>query len=526
MKKNLASFLFILSTCSLTITSKAQSISEYDQLVSVNKEWKNQGDADPQLKRTAARPVTEQQLVQFHLTQTEKLLRKRDVAKMSAALQQARARNLDVLHQYLTAGIFPINNKHIGRQPYFIDDYHTYCAVGYLMKESGADDLATDISRSQNYSYLADIHHEKLMSWVQQSGLSLDELALIQPSYGLWPSCVVELHYNNTGTDTNEYIEIHQTNGGAKGMLGFDTVRFYDGIGTLYKTLPITDMQAIFSDRFYYYVFPANESFADDGRVDISGTGTNGLPQLISTVTYTSSSVQVHDYHFMPGHPTDLTFNIGENESTPANSSLTYCGFYYNPGWSLQSMGATIGSLNACLTLPITLTDFFQNLAGKKVQLEWITEAEMNSKEFIVERSFDGIGFEAIGSVAAAGSSYATKHYSFKDDLPDYINYYRLKQVDIDGKFSYSKVLYVKVEQASPLRLLENIVTSYLRYRIAPGMNGSKIEIYDMNGRSVYKTKVKEGLQHVNVSAWSNGRYLIRLLADNGHVYSHQFIKQ
>ena len=111
MKKILIAFLIILASCSSSITAKAQINSEYDQLVYVNKEWKSQADADPQLKLNAARPLTEQQLVQFHLIQTEKLLRKRDVSKMSPALQHSRARNLDVLHQYLTAGIFPINNK-------------------------------------------------------------------------------------------------------------------------------------------------------------------------------------------------------------------------------------------------------------------------------------------------------------------------------------------------------------------------------------------------------------------------------
>ena len=102
------------------------------------------------------------------------------------------------------------------------------------MKESGADDVARDIKRTQNYSFLVDIHHEKLMSWVRQSGLTFDELALIQPGYGNdWPAAIVEFHYNNTGADVNEYIEIHQSSGGTIGLISFDTVRFYYGSGNL-----------------------------------------------------------------------------------------------------------------------------------------------------------------------------------------------------------------------------------------------------------------------------------------------------
>jgi hypothetical protein len=97
MKKNFSAFLFILTSCSLSITAKAQINSEYDQLVYVNKEWKDQADADLQLKLNAVRSLTEQQVVRFHLTQTEKLLRKRDVSKTSPALQQSRARNFAYL---------------------------------------------------------------------------------------------------------------------------------------------------------------------------------------------------------------------------------------------------------------------------------------------------------------------------------------------------------------------------------------------------------------------------------------------
>jgi hypothetical protein len=57
-------------------------------------------------------------------------------------------------------------------------------------------------------------------------------------------------------------------------------------------------------------------------------------------------------------------------------------------------------------------------------------------------------------------------------------------------------------------------------------MNGSRLEIYDMMGRSFYQGGTKEGIQLINVSGWSAGKYLIRLIAANGQVYSHQFIKQ
>jgi hypothetical protein len=181
MQKNLIFFFLVLSMIAAGLKAKAQIRSEFDQLVYVNSEWRNQTDADPQLKLNALKLLNEQQLIQLYLSETEKLLRKRDVSNLSPSLRENRAKNLDVLHRYMLAGVFPSNTRHQGRQPYFIDDNNVYCAVGYLMKESGAGEIAKDIKRTQNYSFLVDIHHEKLMAWVQQSGLTFDELSLIQP---------------------------------------------------------------------------------------------------------------------------------------------------------------------------------------------------------------------------------------------------------------------------------------------------------------------------------------------------------
>lgn len=528
MQKYLQLFVFTLLMSCVTLKGKAQFNSVFEQLVYVNPEWKDQRDADPQLRSAAPKLLNEQQLVQFHLRETEKLLRNRDVSKLSPLLKENREKNLYVLHQYWVTGVFPANTRHMNRQPYFIDDNNIYCAVGYLMKESGADEVAKDIQRTRNYSYLADIHHEKLMSWVKQSGLTFDELALIQPGYGYeWPAAIVEFHYNNTGADLNEYIEIHQSSGGLVGMPFFHTVRFYDAAGTLYKTLLIAQMQSFTSGghQFYYFVFPGNESFADNGRVELWGTNPSfGTPKLISVYTYTNNSVQLNDYYY--GSPWTRTFNMGESESTPTNFSLNFCDFYSNPGYSLVSMPTTPGAMNACLVLPITLNKFSYTVNDKKVNLDWETQSEVNTRQFIIERSLNGIDFEAIGSVPAAGNSNTVRQYGFTDNKPGYANHYRLKQTDLDGRSAYSKILYVKVEKASPLQLLQNVVHADLQYQVNAELKGSKLRIYDMTGRNVYNADIKEGVQHIDVAGWNAGKYIIRLMTTNGQVYSHQFIKQ
>ena len=113
----------------------------------------------------SAQHLNEQQLIQFHLVEVEKILQKRKNNPIATA--ENRQANLSTLQDYIKQGNFPKNTMHLNRQPYFIDDFNTYCAVGYLMKEHGGDDIAKEIQASQNYSYLYDIHHPQLMEWVR-----------------------------------------------------------------------------------------------------------------------------------------------------------------------------------------------------------------------------------------------------------------------------------------------------------------------------------------------------------------------
>jgi hypothetical protein len=100
---------------------------------------------------------------------------------------------------------------------------------------------------------------------------------------------------------------------------------------------------------------------------------------------------------------------------------------------------------NTCLTcdvaLPITLTDFKANVEGTVVVLEWITASEFNSSHFIVERSQTGSSWEEIGLLPAAGNSTNTIRYKIYDSTPlEGISYYRLREIDNDGKFLLSTI--------------------------------------------------------------------------------------
>ena len=517
-------YLLLLFVFISTFIAAQNVWTAFDQLVSVNEQWLNQKDVDQALKNIPAKPLSEQQLIQFHLYETEILLRKRNTAALSEAQQQQRQANLNTLHAYMKKGVFPINDKHQNRQPYFIDKYNTYCAVGYLMQQSGADAMARNIHQTQNYSYIADIHHSQLIDWAKKSGLSFGELALIQPGYqNDRPTTVLELHYNNIGADVGEYLELQQGVGIYSEYV--QKIKFYNAQNILYKTLNVSQMTSL-GNQVFAYTFPVTDSFANAGIFEFRSS----IDSLVEKVIYGRDSIVVKDYSSLNGvlYSTH-SYLIGESDNTPVGTSLSFCGLSFGYGGTnltLQSITATLGTINPCLTLPITLGNFSYTRLNKKVQLNWETLSESNTKSFTIERSTEGINFEAIGNTAAAGNSSALKKYSFTDPNPRYINHYRLKQTDADGKFVYSKILFVKMPQANPLEVLQTLAKDNLQVFIhVPQASIASLVLYDFSGRKVKQCKAVEGSQSMPLQNLASGSYLLQLTTVDGQVYNRQVVR-
>ena len=98
--------------------------------------------------------------------------------------------------------------------------------------------------------------------------------------------------------------------------------------------------------------------------------------------------------------------------------------------------------------LPVELVRFTAEVVNSnEVLLKWVTESEENNKHFIVERSTDGERFEIIGTVEGNGTTASTSVYQYLDEAPYFgRNYYRLKQVDFNGRFEFSEVVSVTIE--------------------------------------------------------------------------------
>jgi hypothetical protein len=138
--------------------------------------------------------------------------------------------------------------------------------------------------------------------------------------------------------------------------------------------------------------------------------------------------------------------------------------------------------------LPVELTAFTARAQGPAVALSWMTASEKNSKSFEVERSANGTTFARISTVAAAGISSSPHVYELLDgQLPTgtAMLYYRLKQVDLDGTFSYSPVRTVALTRAAAGLSLYPNPASHGAATLTGALPGTVVTIFDALGRPV-----------------------------------------
>lgn len=115
----------------------------------------------------------------------------------------------------------------------------------------------------------------------------------------------------------------------------------------------------------------------------------------------------------------------------------------------------TLASTNANNALPVELVDFSATLINNEVVLNWITASELNNDFFTVERSSGGEVFTSMGQVNGRGTTNQAHSYNLIDTHPlNGRSYYRLKQTDFDGSFSYSKIVSVVYEGSSTAALM------------------------------------------------------------------------
>lgn len=151
--------------------------------------------------------------------------------------------------------------------------------------------------------------------------------------------------------------------------------------------------------------------------------------------------------------------------------------------------------------LPLTITLFTGQVEHKAAQLKWQTANEQNTAWFNVEHSVNGLTFTTIGKVKAAGYSAVERDYAFADaNLSDATNYYRLKMLDADGKFTYSKIIKLDIGNSDVLVTYPNPARDYVVVRHPAVNTNAKLQVADMGGKIIKTISLAQGASHSTIS--------------------------
>lgn len=168
--------------------------------------------------------------------------------------------------------------------------------------------------------------------------------------------------------------------------------------------------------------------------------------------------------------------------------------------------------------LPMELIDFAAEKDKHTCVLKWRTATETNSDYFDIQRSKDAIKWESIGKVSAAGESLTECSYRFTDTTPfSGNNYYRLRQIDLDGTVDYSRIEVVEFEDriTDEILVYPNPIAAsfYLEYPHSK-YDILRIELYDIHGRKMLsqQTNTTQNRWEINADELSDGIYFIHLI--------------
>ena len=176
------------------------------------------------------------------------------------------------------------------------------------------------------------------------------------------------------------------------------------------------------------------------------------------------------------------------------------------------------GASSGCTTLPISLTSFYGANACDKNYIYWTTGSERNNDYFILESSIDGLNFNEIAIINGAGNSSSELFYQFEDYFStlNEIYYYRLAQVDFDGKKEIFKVISVKNDCKK-----ENIFYSHDKILITGYEHVENIIIFDMLGRKLIETNEIS----IDFNSFASAFYNVVVTSKNGNQTSNKIYK-
>ncbi|GEM_PF-695433 len=263
-----------------------------------------------------------------------------------------------------------------------------------------------------------------------------------------------------------------------------------------------------------WYDVTGNGSFNDADDVFVTGSTLHGSPATTS-------------------FPITVPVTATTNGATQGVIRVVASAQNYNFS---KAMNGTIQVVNGevedyyvqyLFALPVKLTAFNVVKQTNNGLLTWETANETNTAHFVVEHSNSGNNYTTLTTITAAGNSSTARHYNFVHQQPvSGRNYYRLKMVDKDGKYSYSPVRTIDYSNtaAQPIVVYPSPATSHIT--VSGVKTGVNIKVISVDGRVLLTEKASGNNHDVNINKLTPGVYIIQTIDNNTITGTIRFTKK
>ncbi len=315
---------------------------------------------------------------------------------------------------------------------------------------------------------------------------------------------ITEIHYDNAGGDIGEFVEVFFQDPQPADLSMYYILLYNGSNGNTYNTITLDLFTAT----------PLNGGLGTYYHLAISGIQ-NGAPDGIALVGPGGMVIEFLSYEGTMtannGAAAGMTSTEISSESgaTGIGTSMQNDGF---GNWStgLPETPGAPNLNNSNTLLPIKLIAFDVQTRNDINFIFWTTGSEINNDYFEVLRSQNGKSFNSIGEVNGKGNSFSNIDYSFEDEDPlNGTSYYRLKQIDFDGKFEYSDIV-ISRNKTLNAAIYPTTTSDFISIDLEADQ-GSTLTIYNNIGQVVKTVLLQDTNNSINISALNKGVYYIRI---------------
>ncbi|NRB49139.1 MAG: T9SS type A sorting domain-containing protein [Saprospiraceae bacterium] len=352
---------------------------------------------------------------------------------------------------------------------------------------------------------------------------------------------------------------------------------FQDEGGNLLTSYPVLDIPGegiqqidVLGDGYLEYCYTIHDDsrawpLPDDGASPTPRKATHVSLQFTLTASEDNEDIVIDEVYFTTKDPNPVDAAIdqleiqGDNKTINVDAAGSVGGFLYvyafsdgslappqrDPNTVMAHTFATPGSYGVSLyaldecgnirdvdlrtvssLLPVEWDSFAAKPKAKDVHLNWTTQTESNNDYFQVEWSDNGKHFKPLGTIKGQGNSQVVRGYSFVHKEAGFgLHYYRIKQVDFDGSWSYSPIQTANIEAKELLTFFPNPVDDQLQI-ILSGDRDLQIKVIDMQGRPLLKQWITNGPVSLSMENLAPGIYFVQYVDAAGALRNWKMVKK